>query len=279
MSSVIDFEVHILPPRFFGSDFRCAEDEPTFVKIHRHSEYPQVKPLLTLSALIQSMKRSGIDRCIIMGMPWREESLQDENNAYVAEVVRSHPDLFRGCFIPHCGDMERAARQISALDRDVFVGVKLLPSDQGVKIDSPYLEPLWKAMSVLDLFLIVHTDHSIQGDDGDTPFRFLRFLESHPELRVAAPHLGGLLCLYELLPRVAKVAKNVYYVSSVSATLDMVEFAAKVCPGRVMFGSDFPFNHCHDQASIVEGIRALDLSPEEIERVLGKTADEFLGVS
>ena len=268
----IDVEVHLLHPEACTADFMRGKDEPTRRAIHEHIDFPIVQPLLSLSALLQSMNEASIDRSVIMGMAWRDAGVQRDNNQYIAQVVTADPAHFRALYIPHLGNPVKAAQAVEQLDTRIWSGVKLLPSDQGRTLDDPELAPLFETIAARDLPLMVHTDHPTQSLDRDTPYRFLSFVRRYPTIRVLAPHLGGMICLYALKPEIGAALRNVTFVTSVSATMQMVEFAAQVNPATIVFGSDFPFNHCHSQREPLQALFALRLSEETKTRIAGGLA-------
>lgn len=275
--TIIDCEVHLLHPEAWEQDFARGSDEPTRRAVHEHPEFGLVRPLLPPEALLDSMDRSGIDAAVVMGMPWRDPGRLRDNNDHVARCVRRWPKRLRGLYIPDPSSPRRAAREVEQLDDALFAGVKLVPGWQRTAADDPALAPLWRAVEARGFFAMLHTDHPTQSLDGDTPYRLLRCLRANPGLKVLAPHLGGLLCLYGLLPSIRPALANVHFVTSVSATMDMVEFAARVNPANLVFGTDFPFNHCHSQGEPLDRLRRLGLPAATTGALLGGTARGLLG--
>lgn len=272
---VIDCEVHLLHPKARSRNFGNGGNEPVRRAIHEHKDFQKIEHLLSLEALLESMDRNGICRSIIMGMPWRAPGILHDNNAYVADCAAAHKDRFRALYIPDPLDPRKAAKKVESLDDSLFLGAKLVPSWQGVAIDDPALSPLWRALEGRDMFLMVHTDHPTQSLTGDAPYRLLQFLRMNPKLKVLAPHLGGLLCLYALMPDLREAMAKVHFVTSVSATMEMVGFAARINSKNLIFGTDFPFNHCHSQGEPLAAIKALGLSHSATSEILGLTAADL----
>lgn len=272
---IVDTEVHLLHPTARQPNFKQESDEPVRSAIHEHEEFPLLEGHLSVDALLDSMEENGIDHCLLMGLPWNDPEVHADNNDFVESVVASYPGRFRGMYIPHLGDPPAAASKIEALDRDRFLGVKLIPGWQDTTIDDPRLDPIVDVVEARDLFLMVHTDHPTQSLDGDVPYRLLSFLQDHPDVKVLAPHLGGLLCLYALDDRIGPVLANTHFITSVSSTMQMVKYAADVNPDNVIFGTDFPFNHCHDQRRPIQDLRSLHLSPSAESKIFGQTALEL----
>lgn len=274
---IIDAEIHLLHPDALSPAFRPGPGEPVAKALYEHPDFPLIQDKLTVEALHGSMRRNGVIAGVIMGMPWRDHGILRENNRFVEATARSSGGRLKALYIPSLDDPGEAAREVEALDPAVFLGVKLIPSWQGRAIDDEALAPLIRAVEARGMFLMVHTDHPTQSLDGDTPYRLLRFAAANPELRILAPHLGGLLCLYALRPSIAEALRNVTYVTSVSATMRMTRYAADVNPANIVFGSDFPFNHCHDQETVLRGLRELALPPDVERMILFETAARLFG--
>lgn len=271
-TTVIDTEVHLLHPEAVKSDFAKNTKEPVRKIIHEHSDFPEIRNILTLDALLDSMNQNNIQHCHLMGMSWRDKKRQDDNNAYIEECVKKYPQKFSGFYIPNLEDPAVAAQEIRNLDSNVFIGIKFLPTWQGVHINDPKLEPVMKAIKERDFFAMVHTDQITQSLDNDTPQRFFDFILKHPDLKIVAPHLGGLLCYYQLLPKIKSALNNVLFITSLSATMEFVKFAAEVNPDNLIFGTDFPFNHCHDQSTQIRKLDELGLSEDVQKKILYQNA-------
>ena len=161
---------------------------------------------------------------------------------------------------------------ISDLDESVFIGVELIPKWQKIHIDDPGLQPIFEAVLKRNLFFKSYTAHITQTLDGDTPYRLLQFLRNNPELKVLIPHMGGLLGIYGLIPEIREALKNAYFITSVSSTMPMVKFAAEVNEDNLLFGTDFPFNHCHDQSTPLQYMFTDEIAFPIRRKILGETA-------
>lgn len=272
---IIDCEVHILHPDACTPNFLQGSSDPVRKAIHDHTDYSKVKDKLSLKALMSSMDKNNITTSIIMGMPWKDPAVLADNNQFVEACAREHPSRFRAMYIPHLSNPDKAAQKIMSLDSSIFLGVKMLPRDQGSFVDDEKLAPIFEAVQKRNMFFMVHTNHVIQSSDTDSPFRLLNFLRKYPNIKTLAPHLGGLLCLYALRPAIREAIKNVHFIASVSATMKFVKFAAEINPDNLIFGSDFPFNHCHDHETQLKEIQSLGLSNETQEKILWKTAQNL----
>lgn len=257
MTRIIDTEVHLMHPESIGCDFAAGTDEPVRKAIHDHPDYSRISSLMTLDALLVSMEQNAISHCHLMGMPWRNEAWNEANNEYIEACVRQHPDKFSGMYIPHLGDLGIAAKRVGNLDKSTYLGVKLITGWQDVQMNDPVMYPLYEAIQENSMFLMLHVDHMTQSLDGDAPQKLLDVVCRYPDLKILATHMGGLLCLYHLQDKVRDLMKNVIYITSVSSTMDFVRYASEINPTNIVYGSDYPFNHCHDQCTQLKEIEKL----------------------
>ena len=109
------------------------------------------------------------------------------------------------------------------------------------------------------MFLKIYTAHPIQTLNGDSPYRTLKFISENKNIKLIIPHLGGLLSIYALLPKVKKILKNVHFITSVSSTMEMVKFSSEVNSKNLLFGTDFPFNHCFNQSQPIKKMKNLKI--------------------
>ena len=275
---VVDGEVRVVHPDARRADFAARTEEPVRQAIYDHPALPQALRLWGVDALLESMDRCGIRYGILSGLAWNDRAILADNNAYVRECLESHRDRFRGLYTPDTSDPQRAADAILGLDERLYAGVEVIPKWQRTHADDPRLDPIVEAVRERGFLMKVYTAHPTQTLDGDAPYRTLRFLRRHPEVRTLIPHLGGLLCLYALHPPVREALRNAWFVTSVSSTMKMVEFAAQVNPDNLVFGTDFPFNHCFDQKTPLDEMFGLALPEAARRRILGGTAAALLGL-
>lgn len=269
---IIDAEIHLLHPDACAPNFSKNMDEPVRKAIHEHPDFTALADKLSFSSLEHSMDENDIHYGILMGMSWRDKGILNDNNQYISEMVSASNGRYKGMYIPHLKDISRAVSEIEQLDESIFEGVKILPAWQGVHVDDEKLQRIFDVIKDRNMYLMVHTDHMTQSLDGDTPFRLLRFLQKNPELKVLAPHMGGMICLYALREGVRQAIQNVTFITSVSATMPFVNYAADINPSNIIFGTDFPFNHCHDQKTQIDAVMNSGLSEKIIRNIMGEKA-------
>ena len=197
--------------------------------IYEHPERELALSRATVDGLLAEMEVAGIDKAVIMGLPWRETEMCWRNNAYIAKVVQRYPDRFIGfAVLPPPGEADLRSAVRKAAEEYGLRGVKVIPSWQGFRLHDQIFEPALEALVTHDLVLMPHTDHLfISPDRGDTAYGLFDVARRYPELQIMAPHLGGLLCLYNLHEPVAAALRNILFITTVPVTMQMVEFAVQ----------------------------------------------------
>jgi len=278
----VDSEVHLLPPEGCSPNYQPPAEETGLHRvIYDHPERDAALARATLDGLLSEMEAARIDRAVITALPWHSPAACWRNTAYISELVRHHPQRLTGLGVlppPGHENLRDAVRRIR--EEYGLSGVKVIPSWQDYRLDDEVFEPALAQMETDGLVLMPHTDHLYRPPaQSDTAAALYEICRRHPGLRVLAPHLGGLLCLYGLYPAVRSVLENVLFVGSVPRTMPMVTMAVQaIGADRVAFGTDFPFNPSHDQRQVLAAFEALPLSADEQRLIAGANVLRFLGV-
>ena len=277
----VDAEVHLFPPEWCTAEFWPEPDETALRRaIYSHPDRDRALAGAHADGCLAEMERCGIDRAVIMGLPWMSAEACEQNNRYIASVAREHAGRFTGLGVLPPPEGRDAAGEVRRLvEVHGLRGLKVIPSWQGYRLDDPVFEPWLDACEAHDLVLFPHTDHAFRSPEGsDTVASLYEVARRHPELRILAPHLGGMLCLYALHEPVAAALGRMLFVGSVPLTMKMVRFAWEcVGPERIAFGTDFPFNPSHDQKTPLAELCELGLPRADLERIAGLNVLEFLG--
>ena len=275
---IIDCELRVFHPLARSTNYACAEEPILTEKIYNHIGFKCVKDHLSATSHIRSMKENGVDFGLISGLAWQTPERRLKNNEYVGWSVRRYPRYFRGFFVIDSTDVKRSLREVEALDESRFIGVEIMNNYSGGRIDDSRIQPVLDHIKERNLILKVSAAHPIQTLDGDSVYRLLTMIKRNPELKIILGHLGGLLCLYGLLPEIQSAMKNVYFITSVSSTMKMVEFAAQVNPGNILFGSDAPFNHCYSQDIPLKKLKSLKVDRDTKKNILGRNARTLINI-
>lgn len=276
---IVDCEVRVVHPAARRPDSAIYRSEPVYDVIYSHPQIEEGVKYWAVEATLASMDKLGIQYALLSGLAWNNSTILAENNKYLRECLLAHSDRFKGWYTPDLKNPDLAAEQVMQLDQTLYVGIEIIPKWQNAHADETRLGPLIEAVTSRDMFMKVYTAHPTQTLDGDAPYRTLQLLRRYRKTKFVIPHLGGLLCLYGLHAPIRELLANTYFIASVSSTMKMVEFAAKVNPSNVLFGTDFPFNHCFDQETPLKEMSQLELDQDVKEAILGGTAVQLFGFS
>lgn len=276
----IDAELHILPPKWCDINMVLPDNEDVMRRILW--DHPLGEMALNRadeSGIIAEMERCGVNGGVLLGMPWNSPAMCWGNNEYVLEVARRHAGRFVCMGIlpdPAQEDPLRAVKRIEAMG---FAGVKVIPSWHRYRLNDTFMQPVYEYMTEAGLVLMPHTDHLfLSPDESDTPFALFDTARSHPELKILAPHLGGLLALYGLRDPIRPTLENIMFVTSTPATMPMVSYALDAMGSdHIAFGSDFPFNAPYDMSVVKTALEEMGLDPGLLEQLAGGNIQRWLG--
>ncbi len=274
---VIDSEVRLVHPDARSIDYAKDRCPPLHRDVYSHPEASNAFQLWSHEALIQAMDSADVTNAVVSGLAWMDPEAQRLNNNYVKEALSKHAGKLKGLFTPDVSEISAAVSAIHEVDSDLYVGLEFIPKWQGIRIDDPVLDPLMEAARKRGFLIKIYTCHPTQSLDGDVPYRTLQFLKRNPDITVVVPHLGGLLALFALYPPIAMHLQKAHFITSVSATMKMVKFAADVNPDNLLYGSDFPFNHCFSMLDPIKELKTLGLPPEHEEKIASLNAKRLFG--
>lgn len=275
MIEVVDAHVHIFPEEILEQRDRFCSRDRWFGLLYGH---PRAR-LVSAAELQRSMDEAGIEVSIAAGFPWADPGLCRLHNDYLAETSQQSQGriAWLATVVPHHSGAAVEAERCFALGA---VGIGELNADaQGFSWDEPH--QLANLVTVCQAYrrpIMAHVSeplgHQYPGKGTAWPQRFLHFVEQFPELTVVAAHWGGGLPFYELMPEVARAARNVAYDTAASTYLyDLRVFRTVldlVGVDRVLFASDYPVLR---QKRFLERVRfESGLIERELQAILGKNA-------
>ena len=247
----------------------------------------------TAAGLRSSMARAGVDRSVVLPVathPGQVERVNDAS-ARINETTEETGILSLGCIHPDFANWRGELERVAALG---LRGVKLHPVYQGVDLDDVrYLRILGRC-GELGLVVITHAgwDIGFPGQVNCSPQMVLRAVKQVGPVKLVLAHMGGWRCwdeVEELLWDTGVCLDTAFSLGSITPLNDgyyrpedlplldeggFMALVRKFGPRRVLFGTDSPWD---DQAQAIARIRALPLTPEEREAILGGNAVKLLG--
>jgi len=233
-------------------------------------------------------------------------------NDHIAGVVRLHPHRFVGLGTVPMQDVERACRELDrCLDDLGLPGVQIGSNVNGTNLGDASLRPFLAHAAARGAAIFVHPWEMLGrermpthwlpwlvGMPAETALAVASVimsgvLDELPSLRLCFAHGGGSfpftigriqkgfderpdLCQTDTRTPPRNAARRLYFdtlVHDARALRYLIDFAG---PQRLALGSDYPFPL--GEAIAGELLRSLELPEEDLARMLGGTALEFLGI-
>lgn len=222
----------------------------------------------TLSSLISSMDRHGIEKsvvCSIATRPSQFEPILSWSRKVMSDRILPFPS-----FHPHDG---RFAEMISRIKGEGFKGIKFHPYYQDFVIDDEKIYPVYEKISDSGLIVVMHTgfDLAFERKRIADPSRIARVLEKFAGLKLVATHLGA----WEDWDEVERHLSGKKLYMEISFALEYLErdTAKRIIldhpADRILFGTDSPWT---DQGQTLALLKGLQLGEERENRILRENA-------
>lgn len=266
---IVDGHVYCLPERLRRVSAVLPKSERAVVTaIYSHKESATVLKLSAPEAILKSMRAARIDRSVLVAFPWQNEKLCTETNEHLLDLVG------QGSRFDCITSVQPRKRGWQGLARFCLengaLGLKVNPSWQGFDLDGPEMDAVCRFAVERNVFVMIHVDAAYKKSVSQ-PADLLALVSRHPKTKIWASHLGGLLGLYHLHPPIKKKLKNIWFDTAVSSTLKFVDFYVQAgLEHKIIFGSDFPFNHSHSQSQVLSGLRGLSLGAGVNQQILSE---------
>jgi len=276
---ILDAHTHIFPPDVIVGRAEYAQLDRWFGLLYAD---PRAK-MASAEALLASMDAAGVDRAVTFGFAFRDQGLCAACNAYVLEAAARHPDRLIPLAVANPAAGEAAVRDlVDALDRGARGIGELMPDGQGYALDDDaHLAPVMDLARSAERPVMVHVNeplgHHYPGKGSQGPVEAYRLATCYPETTFILSHWGGGLPFYLLMPEVRLGLANVYYDTAASLYLyeDAVfPLAARLAPGRVLFGTDYPLIA---QERFLARVREAGLTEAALRGILGANAEALFG--
>ncbi|MBI4495525.1 MAG: amidohydrolase family protein [Deltaproteobacteria bacterium] len=243
---MIDAHTHLFPDevRRDRSSF-CRRDEG-FRLLYESERARLAGP----EELLSAMEQDGVEQSVICGFPWRDPGLCREGNDYLLHCSRR----FSGRMIPFASlPASSPALARRELERSLSLGLRGIGemAFYGRGMAARQARGLVSVLGGLageGVPVLLHVSepvgHEYPGKVPDGLEPVYRLLTALPEVTFILAHWGGGLFFYELMPEVARAARNAFYDTAASPFLfdpRIYRLALTIVgPERILFGSDYP---------------------------------------
>lgn len=225
----------------------------------------------TEEEMIRRMDECKVDATIVQPYPGAKKASQVHDR--IAELCAKHPGRFFGLasLSPH-GNREAYQREVERCVKDLhFVGLKLHTIGHAVNPLSEDGDLVFATAHEFGIPAMVHTG---PGVPFALPALCIPAAQRYPGLNIILAHAG--FAVFSAEAQVAaSVCGNLFLETSWCIGEDIRWMISTIGPDRVMMGADLPSNVPVEIAKY----RALDLTPEVYDKVLGGTAVDVFKLS
>ena len=286
---IIDAHIHGYPPEILAdpSVWGRNQSELWWTQAVAPTNRPSIQGWADLDRLIRDMDKAGIEKAVLLGWYWEQQSSCDIQNRYYVDCIRQHPDRLTAFATvqPAAG-----ANAIDQLQRSLDAGLsgigEILPQVQRFRFEDEYWQKIIEIAIKRDLPVYMHVSDSVAVSPAVMPSTHLRdyvtLASEFPEAKFIFAHWGGGLPFFELNKRVRTVLKNVWYDTAASPLLYINDVFRHVIDlvgvNRILYGSDYPLLVYPRETRevgftrFIEEVRGLDLLPDEKAAILGGNA-------
>ena len=224
----------------------------------------------TIENLIARMDANGVDAAIAFGFPLKEIDRVQANH-YVMTAHRTYPNRI----IP-----------FALVGDDVDFWLK--QGAQGFKQQDILYAPerfnLIRAYQIMAEAGVPMLIHFRAGDGYSVAAQAKAILRQVPNLKLIVAHMGRNTPntgdrVEDALLGLRDEPNVIFETSTVRDAATIMRAVEIVGPGRVVFGSDFPFNSYLDDDPLAEEIRTIeqaDISPQAKEEIMGLNIRQYL---
>lgn len=244
---IIDAHIHAYPADVFASPRRWAaqRDESWWADTVDPVDRCSIQGWADVDTLIRDMDTAGIDRAVMLGWYWQHQSTCEENNHWMAQWRRAHPDrLYAFAAVnPAAGQM--AIDQTRRWLNEGFSGIgELLDRVQGYRYADNDFAALAALAADYRAPLNLHvTDPKLHDRPGMQPTPLSEFIDlaaALPRNQFILAHLGGGLAFHSETPVPANLYFDTAAVPLIYEPSCYRDAARYVGAERILFGTDYP---------------------------------------
>ena len=325
----IDMHGHVVVSEILRSDSHpeswrpVITREPNGWQIVRNDRFvngPVPKEILEWPKIIQNLDATKVDIMAVSPAPFLffyyldgpagHDACRIQNDA-IARAIAQYPDRLVGLGIVPLQDIGLAVKELERIAGELkFPGIEIRSNVNGAYLGEEQFRPFWEAVQSLDLFVFVHPDQPIIGNEKLKEYYLINLvgnpiettrsiadvvfggvLEAFPKLKICFAHAGGTVPFirgrfehgYQVRPEPkAKIKRppseyiKLLYFDTITHWEPALEFLVNtVGADKVVVGSDYPFDMGPaEPVRFVEG--APGISEADKKKILGENAARLL---
>jgi predicted TIM-barrel fold metal-dependent hydrolase len=286
---IIDAEVRLVHPEAMNTSYAKNRKEKrvhkTIYKSINHKK--KINHLWSIDALLNSMKKNKVSCAFLGTLLWASLKIQKLNNDYIDKIVEQYPKKFYVFYSLHLLEVKKWQELSSKDFKKKLNDLKKKKNFIGFEVEPHYIKhslinPKFKFWS--KIFRYIEEKKIPLRITGRHPhqhqinyiYRFLVLVKKYPKIKFFITAAGGSLPFYEELPVFKKLLKNVNYISSTPSTPSMIKAASYIVPNKIMFGTDFPFNHSLNQQYLLKKMKSMKLKKNIYRKIMYQNSQKLL---
>jgi len=274
---IIDFHTHI-----FSKDIKKNRENYFSDQSFAHIYSNPKSRIIDNIDLLNLMTEQNVDKSIIMGFAWNNESICKKENEYLLKAgEESSGKLIPIASVPNDFTLD-VYSYIKNIKKDGFKGIGEIAFYNDWDNDEVYnyIDKIFRNAMENNLFVSIHMNELVghfYSGKYETSFKNIYdIISRYPDLKIIMAHWGGGIFFYELMPEVKETFKNVYYDNSASPFLyekNIYKVAKEIgITDKILFGSDYPLikpeRYIREMKETIDSIF--------IEKILSKNALKIL---
>lgn len=239
---MIDAHTHIFPPDTVRNRESYFDDD-AFALLYRDNK----SRMSDADSLAEYMHASGIESSFVYGFCWQNPDRCERHNDYILSNASDS-------YIPFASLPPQPSKHTDCLFKQItgnhFFGIGELAfyTSDITENTLDYLRDILQLAQRHNLVLSLHLNEPVGHDypgKHTIPYQQLfNCITEYPSVDILLAHWGGGIFIYELMPEVKKVFRNVWYDSAASPFLyspAIYRHAMEIVgEEKVLFGSDYP---------------------------------------
>lgn len=229
----------------------------------------------TLAGLEKSLEENGVDFGVILPVATKP-SQTDSINRFARNARNEHFVSFAGAF-PGQDCVDEILTQVKS---DGFIGVKIHPEFQRVRVDSPESIYFFKKCEELGLYVTLHAGEDIGVDLPvmSAPKNMKNVLEHVKGDKIIAAHMGGLNLWDEVEAYLVgtPIMFDTAFVADFISPEQYFRIIRNHGSGKILFGSDIPWEKPQKTLAALKNLISLGLTEDELEDITYGNAQRIL---
>ncbi|MBW1972391.1 MAG: amidohydrolase [Spirochaetes bacterium] len=244
--TIIDSHVHLFSPWARLNRDELCKKEKAFSLLYKDKKAKMIGE----EDLLRMMDEQRISKSVILGFPWEDSYLCRKENEYLLETAKQFPERLIPFITISFNDIGAAIEEIKHAIKNNARGIGELGFYQkrlSTK-DIGDMAPIMDICKENNIPILMHVNelvgHIYPGKDLKNFRSIYEWIETYPDNKIILAHWGGGMFFYELMPKVKKLFKNIYYDTAASPYLyspQVYKIALSIIgEDKIIFGTDYP---------------------------------------